>query len=124
MAFNLGFQTKHILNPLSMLFHPAKVPLKVFSILFKSHLACCVLFKVWILTGDKKETAINISRSCGHWRPNMQLIDIAGRENNDREPYFLLLFANLYLALKNEFVMVIIPLFCCFEPPTMVHINS
>ena len=36
-------------------------------------------FKVWILTGDKKETAINISRSCGHWRPNMQLIDIAGK---------------------------------------------
>ena len=54
----------------------------------------------------------------------MQLIDIAGRENNDREPYFLLLFANLYLALKNEFVMVIIPLFCCFGPPTMVHIIS
>ena len=26
-----------------MLFHPAKVPLKVFSILFKSHSACCDL---------------------------------------------------------------------------------
>ena len=38
-----------------------------------------LIFKVWILTGDKKETAINISRSCGHWRPNMQLIDIAGK---------------------------------------------
>jgi magnesium-transporting ATPase (P-type) len=30
--------------------------------------------KVWILTGDKKETAINISSSCGHYRPNMQLV--------------------------------------------------
>jgi phospholipid-translocating ATPase len=30
--------------------------------------------KVWILTGDKKETAINISSSCGHYRPNMQLL--------------------------------------------------
>ena len=39
------------------------------------------LIKVWILTGDKKETATNISRSCGHWRPNMQLIDIAGWED-------------------------------------------
>ena len=47
----------------------------------------------------------------------MQLIDIAGRENNDREPYFLLLFANLYLALKNEFVMVIIPLFLLLWTP-------
>ena len=28
-----------------MLFHPAKVLLKVFSILFESHSACCVLFQ-------------------------------------------------------------------------------
>ena len=41
MAFNLGFQTKHILNPWSMLFHPPKVPLKVFSILSKVHSAHC-----------------------------------------------------------------------------------
>ena len=25
--------------------------------------------KVWVLTGDKKETAINISFSCGHFMP-------------------------------------------------------
>lgn len=37
--------------------------------------------KVWILTGDKKETAINISRSCGHFRANMHLIDITGLTN-------------------------------------------
>ena len=41
MALNLGFQTKYILNPWSILVHPAKVPLKVFSILFKVHWACC-----------------------------------------------------------------------------------
>ena len=27
------------------------------------------LLKVWVLTGDKKETAINISFSCGHFMP-------------------------------------------------------
>ena len=41
MAINLGFQIKYILNPWCMLFHPAKVPWKVFSILFKIHSACC-----------------------------------------------------------------------------------
>ena len=41
MAFNLGFQTKYILNPWCMLFHLVKVPLKVFSTLFKIHSACC-----------------------------------------------------------------------------------
>ena len=45
MAINLGFQTKYILNPWSILFHPIKVPLKVFSILFKIHSACCGLPK-------------------------------------------------------------------------------
>ena len=43
MAIDLGFQTKYILNPWCMLFHPMKVPLKVFSMLFKIHAACCVL---------------------------------------------------------------------------------
>jgi phospholipid-translocating ATPase len=37
--------------------------------------------KIWILTGDKKETAINISWSCGHLRHDMHIIDIAGLEN-------------------------------------------
>ena len=37
--------------------------------------------KVWILTGDKKETAINISWSCGHLRKGMEIIDLAGIEN-------------------------------------------
>ena len=33
------------------------------------------------MTGDKKETAINISRSCGHLRKGMEIIDLAGIEN-------------------------------------------
>ena len=39
--------------------------------------------KVWILTGDKKETAINISSSCGHFLPGMTMIDIAGLHRAD-----------------------------------------
>ena len=34
--------------------------------------------KVWILTGDKRETAVNISFSCGHFQQKMSLIDITG----------------------------------------------
>jgi len=33
--------------------------------------------KTWVLTGDKKETAINISYSCGHFRVGMDIIDLA-----------------------------------------------
>ena len=40
MAFDLGFQTKYVFDPLFMRFHAVKVQLKVFSILFKIHWAC------------------------------------------------------------------------------------
>ena len=39
--------------------------------------------RVWVLTGDKKETALNISSSCGHFLPGMALIDIAGLRSAD-----------------------------------------
>ncbi|XP_040570964.1 phospholipid-transporting ATPase IF [Lepeophtheirus salmonis] len=33
--------------------------------------------KIWILTGDKRETALNISQSCGHYDPStMHLLDL------------------------------------------------
>ena len=38
--------------------------------------------QVWILTGDKKETAVNISYSCGHFQRGMQIVDIAGKDPN------------------------------------------
>ena len=41
MAFNLRFVSKYILNPWSMLFHPPKVLLKVFSILSKVQSVHC-----------------------------------------------------------------------------------
>ena len=28
--------------------------------------------KIWVLTGDKKETGVNISYSCGHFSPKMR----------------------------------------------------
>jgi phospholipid-translocating ATPase len=34
--------------------------------------------KVWVLTGDKKETAINISNSCKHFSNEMLKMDLAG----------------------------------------------
>ena len=33
---------------------------------------------VWILTGDKKETAVSISLASGHLDPDMELADLTG----------------------------------------------
>lgn len=32
--------------------------------------------KVWVLTGDKRETAINISKSCKHFSPDMEMLQL------------------------------------------------
>ena len=34
--------------------------------------------KVWILTGDKLETAVNIAFSCGHFKREMEIIELSG----------------------------------------------
>ena len=47
MTFKLGFQTKHILKPWCIIFYSAKVPLKVFSILFKVNWAHCGKIQSW-----------------------------------------------------------------------------
>ena len=31
---------------------------------------------VWMITGDKKETATNISHSCGHFQPDLTILDL------------------------------------------------
>ena len=41
IPFNLGFQTKHILNPWSMHFNPMKVSFSGFEILSKIHSVRC-----------------------------------------------------------------------------------
>ena len=39
--------------------------------------------KLWVLTGDKKETAVNISISCGLFSKNMAKLDLSDLENSD-----------------------------------------
>ena len=41
---------------------------------------------VWILTGDKKETAINISYACGHLQPGLTVLDLTGLTNITATP--------------------------------------
>lgn len=37
--------------------------------------------KVWVLTGDKQETAVNISKSCKHFSPEMERLYLTGLFN-------------------------------------------
>ncbi len=48
--------------------------------------------KVWILTGDNKETAVNVSNACGHFLPNMEHLVMAdmGVDSKTRDGYFFL----------------------------------
>ncbi|XP_021935483.1 probable phospholipid-transporting ATPase IF isoform X4 [Zootermopsis nevadensis] len=39
--------------------------------------------KVWILTGDKVETAVNISFSCGHLKPGAQQLYLTGHKSKE-----------------------------------------
>ena len=39
--------------------------------------------KVWVLTGDKKETAVNISHACKHFSKNMEHLIITDLNNPD-----------------------------------------
>lgn len=41
--------------------------------------------KVWVLTGDKKETALNISRSCKHFSNDMTLFNLTDLTRKDIE---------------------------------------
>ncbi|EDV25711.1 uncharacterized protein TRIADDRAFT_56098 [Trichoplax adhaerens] len=37
--------------------------------------------KVWVLTGDKQETAVNISHSCGHFSTGMEIMTVNANNN-------------------------------------------
>lgn len=41
------------------------------------HVMPCVAWKVWVLTGDKKETAISISLTCGHTSSDMKMLEVS-----------------------------------------------
>jgi len=36
---------------------------------------------IWILTGDKLETAVNIAFSCGHFQRGMEMLELSGLNN-------------------------------------------
>ena len=38
--------------------------------------------KVWVLTGDKLETAINIAYSCGHFKRGMHLLTLTHQQSS------------------------------------------
>ncbi|XP_020622281.1 probable phospholipid-transporting ATPase IF isoform X1 [Orbicella faveolata] len=40
--------------------------------------------KVWVLTGDKEETAVNISHSCGHFKTGMEIMFVT-KKQSERE---------------------------------------
>ena len=41
--------------------------------------------KVWVLTGDKKETALNIAKSCKHFSSEMILLNLTDLKSNEIE---------------------------------------
>ncbi|CAH8824899.1 unnamed protein product [Trichobilharzia szidati] len=51
--------------------------------------------QVWVLTGDKEETAITVSRSAGHFAPNMNLVRLTNCED------FLSLASKLFSHLDD-----------------------
>lgn len=71
--------------------------------------------KIWVLTGDKLETAINISQSCGHFSDDMYKLmltnasDPVTLENNLNrfsEMYYFNVYDNLFVIQKiNHFLI-------------------
>lgn len=39
--------------------------------------------KVWVLTGDKEETAVNISHSCGHFKHGMEIMSVTHKKTEE-----------------------------------------
>ncbi len=73
--------------------------------------------KIWVLTGDKLETAVNISESCKHFGPEMQKLQISDMTEMDKisshlSDYKLLLQSKQ----KNETFAFII------DGPTLVNV--
>ena len=54
---------------------------------------------VWILTGDKKETAINISYACGHLQPGMAVRSLSCTS----------LLALLLILMVSLFIFPLVP---------------
>ena len=51
-------------------------------IILKAHLT--FILQVWVLTGDKEETAVNISYSAGHFSPDMEELRLTKQQSADQ----------------------------------------
>ena len=60
--------------------------------------SCFSLLQVWVLTGDKEETAVNISQSAGHFDDSMSLLGFTS-QTSEADAY-----SNL-LNLKDRWVL-------------------
>uniref|UniRef100_A0A673CMA7 Phospholipid-transporting ATPase n=1 Tax=Sphaeramia orbicularis TaxID=375764 RepID=A0A673CMA7_9TELE len=61
--------------------------------------------KVWVLTGDKHETAVSVSLSCGHFHRTMNILELLQQrsDNECAEDHFFL----CYSALLEYYIIVI-----------------
>jgi len=63
---------------------------------------------VWILTGDKKETAVNISMSCGHLQPHHKLLYLTEQTNMTIDDTMKQLLENdVEVANTTEFALIV-----------------
>jgi len=61
--------------------------------------------KIWVLTGDKKETALNISHSCKHFSYTMKKLFLTDLKDQDEIKIKLRQHQKKY---KNKFSVVLI----------------
>lgn len=64
--------------------------------------------KLWVLTGDKMETAINIGRTCNLLRPGMHSVELRGKawaplseKNGTHSMYRYIYFAQILLTIVS-----------------------
>ncbi len=73
--------------------------------------------KIWVLTGDKLETAVNISESCKHFSPEMEKMFLSGLNSQEKISDLLSQYkVILQSKQKNESYAFIV------DGPTLVNI--
>jgi len=64
--------------------------------------------KVWVLTGDKLETAVNIAFSCGHFKRGMEVLELSGTDNVEENLNELKYFTVLVCLYNNQYLRDVI----------------
>uniref|UniRef100_A0A674MDS6 Phospholipid-transporting ATPase n=1 Tax=Takifugu rubripes TaxID=31033 RepID=A0A674MDS6_TAKRU len=59
--------------------------------------------KVWVLTGDKHETAVSVSLSCGHFHRTMNILELV-QQRSDNESWLHVMIFHL-LLIKEDHVI-------------------